>query len=53
MDNYDLWVFTGKLKCSREAMDLFWYMTRAGVGPDDFTMVSEISACTNLSDVEL
>ncbi|XP_028782894.1 pentatricopeptide repeat-containing protein At5g06540-like [Neltuma alba] len=39
-------------KRSREALDLFWKMTHAGVGPDEVTMVSVISACTNLGDVE-
>lgn len=39
-------------KRSREALDLFWKMTHAGVGLDEVTMVSVISACTNLSDVE-
>ncbi|KAF7803015.1 pentatricopeptide repeat-containing protein [Senna tora] len=39
-------------KLSREALDLFWKMTYEGVRPDEVTMVSVISACTNLGDVK-
>ncbi|KAJ7971008.1 putative Pentatricopeptide repeat-containing protein [Quillaja saponaria] len=39
-------------KLSREALDLFWEMRHSGVRPDEVTMVSVISACTNLGDME-
>ncbi|KAK9271729.1 hypothetical protein L1049_002092 [Liquidambar formosana] len=39
-------------KCSREALELFWEMREAGVRPDEVTMVSVISACSSLGDVE-
>ena len=39
-------------KCSREALDLFWEMMDASVMPDEVTMLSVISACTNLGDLE-
>ncbi|XP_030516201.2 pentatricopeptide repeat-containing protein At5g15300-like [Rhodamnia argentea] len=37
---------------SREALELFWDMGEAGVWPDEVTMVSVISACSNLKDGE-
>lgn len=39
-------------KYSREALELFWEMNREGVTPDEVTMVSVISACTDLGDVQ-
>ncbi|KDP27177.1 hypothetical protein JCGZ_19876 [Jatropha curcas] len=39
-------------KRSREALELFWDMRDAGVRPDEVTIVSVISACTNLGDLE-
>lgn len=39
-------------KRSREALELFWKMRDAGVRPDEVTIVSVISACTNLGDLE-
>ncbi|XP_050380763.1 pentatricopeptide repeat-containing protein At2g20540-like [Argentina anserina] len=39
-------------KCSREALELFWEMNRKGVLPDEVTLVSVISACTDLGDVQ-
>ncbi|XP_004306129.1 PREDICTED: pentatricopeptide repeat-containing protein At1g74630-like [Fragaria vesca subsp. vesca] len=39
-------------KCSREALTLFWKMNCEGVMPDEVTMVSVISACTDLGDVQ-
>ncbi|XP_008230801.1 PREDICTED: pentatricopeptide repeat-containing protein At1g74630-like [Prunus mume] len=39
-------------KYSREALELFWEMNRAGVRPDEVTMVSVISACTDWKDVQ-
>ncbi|KAI4346621.1 hypothetical protein L6164_007503 [Bauhinia variegata] len=41
-----------KAQHSREALELFWEMRYAGVNPDEVTMVSVISACTKLGDVE-
>ncbi|EEF32367.1 pentatricopeptide repeat-containing protein At5g15300 [Ricinus communis] len=41
-----------KANCSREALELFWEMSDAGIRPDEVTIVSVISACTNLGDVE-
>ncbi|GKU97237.1 hypothetical protein SLEP1_g10407 [Rubroshorea leprosula] len=38
-------------KRSREALELFREMREAGVRPDEVTMVSVISACTNLGDI--
>lgn len=39
-------------KRSREALELFWKMRDVGVRPDEVTIVSVISACTNLGDLE-
>ncbi|KAE9595294.1 hypothetical protein Lal_00018858 [Lupinus albus] len=39
-------------KRPREALELFEEMRYAGVVPDEVTMVSVISACTNLGDLE-
>ncbi|XP_021905193.1 pentatricopeptide repeat-containing protein At5g66520-like [Carica papaya] len=39
-------------KRSREALELFREMKDTGIRPDEVTMVSVISACTNLGDVE-
>ncbi|TKY65151.1 Pentatricopeptide repeat-containing protein [Spatholobus suberectus] len=36
----------------REALELFGEMRRAGVWPDEVTMVSVVSACASLGDVE-
>lgn len=39
-------------KHSREALELFWEMRNAGVRPDEVTLISVISACTNLGDLQ-
>lgn len=39
-------------KCSREALDLFWEMIDARVVPDEVTMLSVVSTCANLGDLE-
>ncbi|KAK7295402.1 hypothetical protein RJT34_18309 [Clitoria ternatea] len=39
-------------KRPREALELFGEMRRAGVWPDEVTMVSVVSACASLGDVE-
>lgn len=39
-------------KRSREALDLFEEMRNEGVMPDEVTMVSVVSACTNLGDAQ-
>ncbi|XP_050229772.1 pentatricopeptide repeat-containing protein At5g48910-like [Mercurialis annua] len=41
-----------KAKRSRDALELFWDMSDAGVRPDEVTLVSVVSACTNLGDLE-
>ncbi|KAJ8750113.1 hypothetical protein K2173_014028 [Erythroxylum novogranatense] len=40
-------------KYSREALELFSEMGKSGVRPDEVTIVSVISACTRLGDVDL
>ncbi|KAI3953839.1 hypothetical protein MKW98_017663 [Papaver atlanticum] len=40
-------------KRSKEALELFEQMRQSGVRPDEVTMVSVISACTNLGDLEV
>ncbi|KAL5582249.1 hypothetical protein UlMin_014691 [Ulmus minor] len=42
-----------RAKRSREAFDLFWEMRDAGVRADEVTMVSIITACANLGDLEM
>ncbi|KAL1360855.1 hypothetical protein HN51_006233 [Arachis hypogaea] len=39
-------------KLPQEALELFWEMRHTEVRPDEVTMVSVISACTNLGDIE-
>ncbi|KAK7394466.1 hypothetical protein VNO78_14994 [Psophocarpus tetragonolobus] len=36
----------------REALEFFWDMRSAGVWPDEVTMVSVVSACASLGDLE-
>ncbi|RZC58585.1 hypothetical protein C5167_005883 [Papaver somniferum] len=40
-------------KRSKEALELFEQMRQSGVRPDEVTMVSVISACTHLGDLEV
>ncbi|KAJ6683936.1 hypothetical protein OIU85_007613 [Salix viminalis] len=40
-------------KYSREALELYMNMLDDGVRPDEVTLVSVISACTNLGDLEM